>query len=25
MELSSSWEAVNCAATQELPNIIWKP
>jgi hypothetical protein len=25
MELSSSWEAANCAATQELPNILWNP
>jgi hypothetical protein len=25
MELSPSWEAVNCAATQELPNILWNP
>jgi hypothetical protein len=23
MELSPSWEAANCAATQELPNILW--
>jgi hypothetical protein len=25
MELSPSWEAANCAATQELPRILWKP
>jgi hypothetical protein len=25
MELRPSWEAVNCAATQELPSILWKP
>jgi hypothetical protein len=25
MELSPSWEAANCAATQELPNILWNP
>jgi hypothetical protein len=25
MELSPSLEAVNCAAPQELPNILWKP
>jgi hypothetical protein len=24
-ELSSSWETVNCAATQELPSILWNP
>jgi hypothetical protein len=24
-ELSPSWEAANCAATQELPNILWNP
>jgi hypothetical protein len=24
MELSPSWEATNCAATWELPNILWK-
>jgi hypothetical protein len=24
-ELSSSWEATNCAATQELPSILWNP
>jgi hypothetical protein len=24
MELSPSWEASDCAATQELPNILWK-
>jgi hypothetical protein len=24
-ELSLSWEAANCAATQELPSILWKP
>jgi hypothetical protein len=23
MELSTSWEAANCAATQEIPNILW--
>jgi hypothetical protein len=23
MELSPSWEATNCAATQELPSILW--
>jgi hypothetical protein len=23
MELSPSWEAANCAATQELPSILW--
>jgi hypothetical protein len=23
MELSSSWEAVSCATTQEFPNILW--
>jgi hypothetical protein len=23
MELSPSWEAANCAATQELPSIVW--
>jgi hypothetical protein len=23
MELSPSWEAVNCSATQELPSILW--
>jgi hypothetical protein len=23
MELSPSWEAANCAATEELPNILW--
>jgi hypothetical protein len=25
MELSPSWEAVNCAATQELPSLLWNP
>jgi hypothetical protein len=25
MELSSSSEAANCAATQELPSILWNP
>jgi hypothetical protein len=25
MELSPSWEAANCAATQELPGILWNP
>jgi hypothetical protein len=25
MKLCPSWEAANCAATQELPNILWKP
>jgi hypothetical protein len=25
MELSPSWEAANCAATQELPSILWNP
>jgi hypothetical protein len=25
MELSPSWEAANCAATTELPSILWKP
>jgi hypothetical protein len=25
MDLSHSWEAVNCAATQELPSIFWNP
>jgi hypothetical protein len=25
MELSPSWEAVNCAATQEIPSILWNP
>jgi hypothetical protein len=24
-ELSRSWEAANCAATQELPSILWNP
>jgi hypothetical protein len=23
MELNPSWEAANCAAAQELPNILW--
>jgi hypothetical protein len=25
MELNPSWEAANCAATQELPSILWNP
>jgi hypothetical protein len=25
MELSPSWEATNCAATQELPSVLWNP
>jgi hypothetical protein len=25
MELSPSWEAVSCAATQELPSVLWNP
>jgi hypothetical protein len=25
MELSSSWEATSCAATQEFTNILWNP
>jgi hypothetical protein len=25
MELSLSWEAANCASTQELPSISWNP
>jgi hypothetical protein len=25
MELSPSWEAANCAATQELPSTLWDP
>jgi hypothetical protein len=25
MELSPSWEAASCAATQELPSILWNP
>jgi hypothetical protein len=25
MELNHFWEAANCAATQELPNILWNP
>jgi hypothetical protein len=25
MELNRSWEAANCAATQELPSILWNP
>jgi hypothetical protein len=25
MELSSSWEAANCAATQEIPDILSNP
>jgi hypothetical protein len=24
-ELGRSWEDANCAATQELPNILWRP
>jgi hypothetical protein len=24
-ELRPPWEAVSCAATQELPNILWNP
>jgi hypothetical protein len=24
-ELSPSWEAANCAATQEPPSILWNP
>jgi hypothetical protein len=24
-QLSPSWEAINCAATQELPSILWNP
>jgi hypothetical protein len=24
-ELSPSWEAANCAATQDLPNTLWNP
>jgi hypothetical protein len=24
-KLSSSWEAANCAASQELPSILWNP
>jgi hypothetical protein len=24
MELSPYWEAANCAANQELPNVLWK-
>jgi hypothetical protein len=25
MELNLPWEAANCAATQELPSILWNP
>jgi hypothetical protein len=25
MELSRSWEAANCAATQEILSILWNP
>jgi hypothetical protein len=25
MELSPSWEAANCATTQELPSVLWNP
>jgi hypothetical protein len=25
MELSPSWEAANCASTQELPSVLWNP
>jgi hypothetical protein len=25
MELSPSWEAANCAATQEFPSVLWNP
>jgi hypothetical protein len=25
MELSPSWEAADCGATQELPSVLWKP
>jgi hypothetical protein len=25
MELSPSWEVANCAATQELPSVLWNP
>jgi hypothetical protein len=25
MELSASWEAANCAATQEFTSVLWNP
>jgi hypothetical protein len=25
MDLNPSWEAASCAATQEVPNILWNP
>jgi hypothetical protein len=25
MELSPSWEDINCAATEEVPSILWRP